>query len=168
VEDRGPVERLAETLSLFQLYRDEAWKCGNAGAHLAGCVLLASALEAALLAMAQCFPAEVRRFAARSKAREMARPQSEWGLSQLLLIARSLLWLPSARKADDRQSPGKAQVGDYVEVMRAIRNLVHPSIYMREFPEKIGREHLDLSFKVLDTACSYLARALEEAKAHLM
>ncbi len=166
--DWDPVERLARTLDLFYLYQGEARKCKDAGACLAGCVLLASAMEAALLAMAQCFPADVRRVVDRHKSKELSRPSSEWGLSQLQLVARSLSWLPSASSARDRLDPDKAEIGDYVEVVRAIRNLIHPSIYLRECPDKtINERHLDLSFQVLEAACSRLSDELENAKARV-
>ena len=164
--DIGPIQRLKKTLELFNLYVDEAQKCRHAGAPLAGSVLLASAMEAALLAMVQCFPDDVGRVVARYRSKELSRPASEWGLSQLLLIARSLDWLPSAGSPEDRLDPRKAGIGDYVEVIRAIRNLVHPSIYLRECPDKsINERHLDLSFRVLEEACDHLSRTLEEADA---
>jgi len=166
VLDLEPIQRLKKTLELFNLYLDEAQKCRHAGAPLAGSVLLASAMEAALLAMVQCFPGEVGRVVVRYKSKELSRPASEWGLSQLLLIARTLGWLPSAGNPEDRLDPEKAGIGDYVEVIRAIRNLVHPSIYLRECPDKsISEAHLDLSFRVLEEACAHLSRALSEADA---
>jgi len=158
------LEALGKTLELFNLYRDEARKCGDAGAPLAGCVLLGSALEAALLAMVQCFPADVRRVTKHRGSKELSRPVSEWSLSQLLLLARDLGWLPSAVTPDDRLDPGKAQIGDYAEVVRAIRNLLHPSVYLRECPDKdINERHLRFSFEVLDAACSCLSDALSRA-----
>jgi len=165
VSDWNPVDRLARTLELFHLYEDEAQRCRDAGACLAGCVLLASAMEAALLAMTQCFPTEVARVVGQHRSKELSRPPSEWSLSQLQLVARSLNWLPSADTLEGRLNPQRAEIGDYVEVIRAIRNLIHPSIYLRECPDKtIGQEHLDLSFQVLLAACSRLSKALEEAK----
>jgi len=159
-----PVRKLEKTLELFRLYREEAQKCGDAGAHLAGCVLLGSALEAALLAMAQCFPEDVRRTIEAHKSKELARPPSEWSLSQLLLLSRDLRWLPSAGPSTDRFNPDKAKIGDYAEVVRAIRNLLHPSIYLRECPDKsISEKHLRFSFEVLDGACTCLAGSLGDA-----
>ena len=164
MSDWGSIENLAKTLELFQLYRDEARRCQDSGAPLAGCVLLGSAMEAALLAMAQCFPSDVHRVAEHRRSKELSRPASEWSLSQLLLIARDLGWLPSAVTPDDRLDPGKAQIGDYAEVVRAIRNLLHPSIYLRECPDKdINERHLQFSFQVLDAACTCLSDALSSA-----
>ena len=165
VSDWDPIERLSKTLELFQIYRDEARKCGEAGAHLAGCVLLGSAMEAALLAMAQCFAEDVEGVVKDCRAKELSRPPSEWSLSQLLLLARNLGWLPSAGAPQDRLDPGKAEIGDYAEVVRAIRNLLHPSIYLRECPDKaISQGHLEFSFRVLEAACSCLHDALLQAK----
>jgi hypothetical protein len=151
-------------VSLFAFYRDEAERCKAGGAYLASCVLLASALEAALLAMVECFSQEVAAFANRSSARELSRPRSEWGLSQLLLVARNLGWLPSNRRGKRQVETGAAQVGDYVEVVRVIRNLIHPAIYLREYPgEAITEKHLDISYKVLEVACECLSDRLDVA-----
>jgi hypothetical protein len=159
-----PITQLQRTLDLFALYRDEAGKCKESGAALAGCVLLGSALEAALLAMAQCFPHDVQRVVALHKSKELARPATEWSLSQLLLLAHELLWLPTAESPQDRLDPEKAQIGDYAEVIRTIRNLLHPSIYLRECPDKaITDRHLQFSFDVLDEACSRLASTLPKS-----
>lgn len=163
-----PVEKLARTLGLFEFYQQEARKCGDGGAYLAGGVLLASALEAALLAMAQCFPQDVKRAVRASGSKEMARPPEDLGLSQLLDIARRLDWLPSAGEPAANIDPSKAQVGDYVEVIRALRNLVHPSVCLKEFDSvDVRPEHLDLLFRVLDAACDCLGAALRDAESRL-
>lgn len=160
----GNLSALIETVNLFSFYRDEAERCRDSGAYLASCVLLASALEAALLAMSECFSEEVERFAKRSQAKELSRPRSEWGLSQLLLVARSLGWLPSSREDIRSLRTDKAQVGDYVEVVRVIRNLIHPAIYLRECPgEAITQKHLDISYRVLEIACRCLSDRLDLA-----
>ncbi len=162
--DKGSVVSLIETIALFTFYRDEAERCRESGAYLAGCVLLASALEAALLAMAECFSEEVARFARESRAKELSRPRREWGLSQLLLVARNLGWLPSSGLDPGSTEPREAKVGDYVEVVRVIRNLIHPAIYLREYPnEAITERHLGISYKVLEIACECLSTRLESA-----
>ncbi len=159
----GP-ESLAEVLTVFEFYRDEAAKCAEAEACLAGCVLLASALEASLLAMTRCFPEEVQSFIASSNAREFSRPPKDWGLSQLLLVARGLGWLPNSRDERAKYDPNKAQVGDLVDVVRMVRNLIHPAIYMREYPgEPLSWKALEVSFGILDASCSCLAAKLEDA-----
>lgn len=155
---------IIDTVKLFALYRDEAERCRSGGAYLASCVFLASALEAALLAMVECFPREVAAFSARSLAKELSRPRAEWGLSQLLLVARGLDWLPSGRQDIRRIEADRAQVGDCVEVVRVIRNLIHPAIYLRECPgENITQKHLDISCKVLELACECLSGELDRA-----
>ncbi|HHX29032.1 MAG TPA: hypothetical protein GX716_08525 [Firmicutes bacterium] len=165
-DDKGSVTTLVETIALFTFYRDEAERCRESGAYLASCVLLASALEAALLAMVECFAHEVAEFTRKfkGKARELSRPRREWGLSQLLLIARHLDWLPSSHCSKGNLDPHEAKVGDYIEVVRVIRNLIHPAIYLREYPgEPITEKHLDISYKVLEIACDCLSDRLESA-----
>jgi len=162
--ERGSITSLCEIIALFTFYRDEAERCRQSGAYLASCVLLASALEAALLAMAECFAGEVAEFTRKSKAKELQRPRKEWGLSQLLLVARNLEWLPSSHKEITTLDPHDAKVGDYVEVVRVIRNLIHPAIYLREYPgEAITEKHLDISYKVLELACECLSERLDRA-----
>ncbi len=161
----GP-ETLAEVLKVFELYKDEAAKCAEADACLAGCVLLASALEASLLAMTRCFPVEVARFAASSKARELGRPASDWGLSQLLTVARGLRWLPESEETQARMDPERAQVGDLVDVIRMVRNLIHPAIYLKDYEgERLDSRALEVSFRILDASCSSLTARLEDALA---
>jgi len=163
-DEKGSVTSLCEILALFAFYRDEAERCRKSGAYLASCVLLASALEAALLAMAECFAGEVAHLRRRSQAKELRRPRKEWGLSQLLVVAKSLEWLPSSHKDVDDLDPHDAKVGDYVEVVRVIRNLIHPGIYLREYPgEAITEKHLEISYKVLEIACECLSQRLERA-----
>ncbi|MGI6662280.1 MAG: hypothetical protein ACOX4B_02200 [Bacillota bacterium] len=163
-DDKGSVTSLCEIIALFTFYRDEAERCRESGAYLASCVLLASALEAALLAMAECFAREVAEFKRKSRAKELSRPRREWGLSQLLFIARNLGWLPSSHREIENLDPHDAKVGDYIEVVRVIRNLIHPGIYLREYPgQAITEKHLDISYKVLEIACECLSGRLENA-----
>lgn len=167
-----------ETVRLFHYYTDEAVRCQKADAYLGGCVFLASALEAALLIMVQCYHDEVREVVQRRRTRALARPPSEWGLSQLLTVARELNWLPSTRTPGQRpcrKNPRSsdhitenAWIGDYVEVVRFIRNLIHPSIYLRQYcGEPVTDRMLDLSFKILDQACSHLRYTLCQSLAEI-
>lgn len=163
-DEKDSVTSLCETIALFTFYRDEAERCRESGAYLASCVLLASALEAALLAMAECFAREVAEFTRKSRSKELSRPRREWGLSQLLLVARNLNWLPSSRKGIGNLDPHDAKVGDYIEVVRVIRNLIHPAIYLREYPgQAITEKHLEISYRVLEIACECLSGRLESA-----
>ncbi len=146
------------------MYRDEAAKCAGAGACLAGCVLLASALEAALMAMTQCCWGDVADYISRSHAREFSRPLRDWGLSQFLLVAKDLGWLPANQDPNARLDPSRTKVGDLVDVVRMVRNLVHPAIYLREYPgEKVTGKELAVSFQILDIACSCLSERLEKS-----
>lgn len=155
---------LTEVITVFEFYRDEAAKCAEAEACLGGCVFLASALEASLLAMTRCFPEEVAHFVESTSTRGLSRPPKDWGLSQLLLVARGLGWLPNSENEDARLDPTKAKVGDLVDVVRVVRNLIHPAIYLREYPgEQLDWKALEVSFRILDASCSCLAAKLEDA-----
>ncbi len=154
-------EDVKRTLKAFEMYRDEAAKCVESGAYLAGCVLLASALEAALMAMTQCFRQDVLELVRASGAREFSRPMKDWGLSQFLLVSRKLGWLPASRDTGVDTGPERVQVGDLVEVVRVVRNLVHPGIYLREYSgEPVTMRELTVSLTILDMACSCLSLRL--------
>lgn len=85
-------------------------------------------------------------------------------------LARTLdlfeLYRDEARKCEDAGVPlaGCVLLGSAMEVVRDMRNLLHPSIYMRECQDKaINGQHLRFSFKVLDAACSCLSESLSRA-----
>lgn len=158
-----PLEDITQALETFEMYRDEAAKCAGAGANLAGCALLASALEAALMAMTKCCWPDVAGYIKKTRAKEFSRPIGEWGLSQFLLVARDLQWLPANQDRNDKLDPTKIKVGDLVEIVRMVRNFIHPAIYLREYcGEKVTGKELAVSFQILDIACSYLSKRLDE------
>lgn len=158
---------------LFAYYRDEADRCREGGAYLASCVLLASALEAALVATCRCFPEEVDRFVKGRPGKELSRPQSEWGLAQLLLVATNLGWIPRSGERRDKLDPRSALPGDLIDLVRVLRNLIHPGIYRKEYPDErparaITRRHLLISRDLLSVACECLQRKLESRSQSMM
>ncbi len=160
-EELARSERLNEILDL---YRSEAKRCRRAKAWLAGCVMAGAALEAGLLAMAECYPEEVLDWAETQADRKLPKEPTKWYLADLLDAAKSLGWLPASLMAHDEFDSDRALVGDYAEVVREIRNLVHAGRYVRDYADmEIAKEHLVLSLEVLEAAFDWLFSRLAES-----
>jgi hypothetical protein len=65
---------------------------------------------------------------------------------------------------DKEWSDKKAQIGDYTEVLRQIRNLIHPTQYMLSSPRKrITKRYLEMSFEICEVATEYLLNKVGES-----
>lgn len=155
-------DRFESLLKLIKRYEQEAKTSAGAGAYLAGCVMLGSALEAGLLAMVECFRDEVKQTnsAPRDKHGKL-KPSSRWKLSELLDVARELDWLPAKLSANANitleEALSKGEIGDFVEVVREIRNLVHPTKYVREYPDTtIKKEHFKDCYNIVRITFDHL------------
>jgi hypothetical protein len=86
-------------------------------------------------------------------------------LGELLRVAKAAGWLPSALLyGEDEWSSTKAKVGDYAEVLRDLRNLVHPARYMEDhYRKRVTRKHLDLVFDTINAASSWLYARVEKS-----
>lgn len=72
--------------------------------------------------------------------------------------------MPSGLSLEDEWDDAKAQIGDYGEVIRQIRNLVHPARYASDFSRKrITERYLDSSFEILDIAQDYLMNKIGQS-----
>jgi len=118
-----PNDKYEEVLRLSRLYYRQAERCQDGKAFLAGCVMIGAALEATLLAFANCFPEEAAssRFAPRKGS--TVKPLISWSLASLLAVAKEQNWLPSALSSEEDWNNAKAQIGDYAEIIHEIRNL---------------------------------------------
>lgn len=123
---------------LILQYREEAEKCKQAGAHLAGCVILAAAMEAGLLAIAYCCETEI--LGTETYRQAGKKDLREWGLRQLLDLANEMKWLPSnlplgeiARLSgiNPDQALKKGDVVYFADFVREIRDMVHPGRHLR-------------------------------------
>ncbi len=93
--------------------------------------MLGATLEGSLLAMCDMFPGEAE--AAISALPKERRPKGHllrWGLNHLIPIAQHACWLPVRERAR-----GPHKIGDWVELLRDLRNLVHPGRHLREYPK---------------------------------
>ena len=135
---------------LSKLYWKEALKCEEAKAFLAGSVMLGSALETLLLLMVNVYAEEAERTGCvptrgsrtASHAVEAGRP-FEGGEGRKLAFKRPEF---ERRLGQDR----KAKLGDYAEVVRMIRNLVHPARYVEDHhSSRVTAKYLQRQFDVV-------------------
>jgi len=124
--------------------------------------MVAAALEAALVNMVECYPEEARSCA---KAPRGNKAFTQWSLAELLDVAKCVGWLPARLiPRHDEFDSEKALVGDYAEVVREIRNLVHAGRYVTDYRDiDVTNEHLALSFDVLDGVLDHLLARLGDS-----
>jgi len=148
-----------ELWRLYRFYWREAVRCEEAKAYLAGCVMLGSALEALLVLMVNCFDEEAANTGHVPTKHGRPRPLLDWDLAQLLRVAKAANWLPSGVTVDkDDWKSRKAKIGDFAEVVRMVRNLVHPGKYRKEhFRGRITNRPLRQQFEVVDGCRGWLA-----------
>jgi hypothetical protein len=126
--------------------------------------MIGAAFEAMLLSFANCYPEEALKSNAAPRRKGKIKPLIEWSLANLLAVAKECNWLPSALSADDDWDDAKAQIGDYGEVIKQIRNLVHPARYAIDWPRKrITKKYLESVFEILDVANDYLLYKIHDS-----
>lgn len=153
-----------EIMRLQRLYHREARKGEAAKAYLAGCVMLGAALEAGLIGMVHCFPDEVARVEGAPRMAGELKPLLRWSLAELLRVAKTLGWLPSGLQLGEPWDQRRAHVGDHAEVVRMLRNFVHPASYLSEHSGKrVTSKHFVHAFEVLEVAQNHLHHNLIEA-----
>jgi hypothetical protein len=156
---------------MFDTYRKEARKCSKNRAYLAGCIFLGSALETSLLAMAKCYQTEVRHSNKYLSRRKKDRNIDKWDLFSLLELARELKWIPSklpmgkvarASGISSEKALASGDLGYFADVVREIRNLVHPGVYLRNMGNaRITRRYYGFCFEVIDLILERLEHELE-------
>lgn len=152
-----PEEIYNGIVHLSRSYHREAERCRVGKAFLAGCVMAGAALEAMLLAVANCFPEEASCSEAAPRRNGKVRPLANWSFADLVAVARERGWLPYGLSRDEDWDDAKAGIGDYAEVLRQVRNLVHPIRYAHDMPRKrITSRYLQISFEILEVASGYL------------
>ncbi len=124
-----------ELLRLCGLYRREAKGCMEGKSYLAGCVMIGAALEADLIATCHCFSDKIPSELIPRKKNSKPKHLLKWSLFELLRVARECGWLPSGLSLDEEWNHQKAHVGDYAQVVREIRNLIHANRYIIDFPQ---------------------------------
>jgi hypothetical protein len=64
--------------------------------------------------------------------RGQPKPLLEWNFSELLKVAKASPWVPAGLALNGGWNSRKALIGDHAEVVRMVRNLVHPARYVED------------------------------------
>lgn len=135
---------------LSRYYWKEAVRCEEAKAYLAGCVMLGSALETLLVLMVNCFPEEAAATGQLPTRNRKAKPLPDWSLSELLGVGKAACWLPAGLTLGEGWNRRKARIGDHAELVRVVRNLIHPARYRKDhFRSRVTRKYLQQQFEVV-------------------
>jgi hypothetical protein len=145
---------------LLNGYIAEMEKCGRAGAYFAGCVMAASALEAVLLAKVnlEFLNDEKRKLSKFKRKKSLVRLT----LGELIETAREVGWFPFAPDEEIERNLRKAKIGNLMEVVREIRNMLHPGKWLKDYPDikHINKEHFEASYSILKGAIDHLYNQL--------
>jgi hypothetical protein len=157
-----------ELYRLSHFYWREARRCERAGAHLAGCVILGSALETDLMLMVNVFADEAEATAKLPTKKGKPKPLLDWDLAELLRVAKAANWLPTSDDPNHNYHLKKAKIGDFADVVRGVRNLAHPARYRKEHSGKrVTARYLRQQFDVVeicrDWLLAYNNKALRES-----
>jgi hypothetical protein len=142
--------RLNELIGRFDV---ESERCAKVQAYYAACVLQAAAFEGLLLAMCDGLLDEVEMYVQKLPSHERPKERMEkWSLAQLIKIAYGLKWLPSRRHIK-----GKRKTGDHVQLVKELRNIIHPGKHIRDYPNVHLREgHYSDSYTIVRQATGHL------------
>lgn len=152
-------EEEKELWRLYRFYFREARKCEKSKAFLAGCVMLGSALETILILMVIIYSDEIEKIGTfpKKKEKSLPKPLLDWTLAELLKEAQKANWLPNNLQPDQDWDERKAQIGDYAEVARIVRNLIHPSRYLKDhYKSRVTNKFLQRQFETVLTCGDWL------------
>ncbi|MBI3089596.1 MAG: hypothetical protein HYY96_02930 [Candidatus Tectomicrobia bacterium] len=168
--DTTDIRRLVE---LADYSRQEAIGCLRSEAYFAGCLVVGTALEAALLALVIWHPQDVHKATSTPRHKNgTLRPYTQWSLSHLVEVADELNWIPKdlskwlpegeqkKMQVDDHTldhlMPG-FQCIDFLHLLIRVRNLVHPYRYLKE----------NMSVPVPEDVCRCCLFILDDILRHL-
>lgn len=161
-----------EERDLYRLdlvYRREARRCEGAKAHLAGCVMLGSALETALILMVNIYTDEAEQTGQAPRKKGQIKPLLDWNLAELLRVAKAANWLPSGLHLNEEWSARKARIGDHAEIVRMVRNLAHPARYVADHPRgRVTPKYLKRQFETVSLCWKWLEARNNESLAEFM
>lgn len=151
-----------EAKDLFRIttyYWKEARRCEEAGAYLAACVLIGSALEAMLMLVVYVYDGEALATGKIPTVRGKATELRRLNLTQLLAVAKAANWLPSNEQIDGstKRKRKRKHVGDLAIVIRDVRNLVHPGRYVSDhYRRRVTKRYSEYLFEVLEVSRDWL------------
>ena len=127
-------------------------------------------MESLLILMVEIYPEDAMLAGSLPKAKNgEIESLLKWDLADLLRVSKKAGWLPHSLQPGDGFDAKKALVGDYLEILRQIRNLLHPGRYVREHSKKrVTNKHLQMSFEVCLAARDWLYnRVAKSLREHL-
>jgi len=116
--------------------------------------------------MVTCFPSTARRTATWKSVSKRRKNVLHWNLGELIALANEAGWLP----AKYRENPGASWntvraaglMGDFVQVVRETRNLIHPGKYLRTYPSLVVKEaNYRDCYEILKAARSWFLSHIE-------
>ena len=117
--------------------------------------------------MVNIYPDEAERTRRAPTKNGQPKPLWDWTLADLLRVAKGANWLPAALNLDDDGKTRKARIGDYAEVARMVRNLIHPARHRRSIiAARLLLNISSTSLKTGDQLGSVAARNLDERTPH--
>lgn len=148
----GP-RRFVELVNLIGRFDREAQRCAKARAYYAACVLQGAVLEGLLLAVCDGYLDEVCNYLLAVPKTQRPKGQiGNWSLDALIRIANALNWLPVRTGMK-----GPRKIGDWLELVKELRNLVHPGKHARAYPHvRLRKAHFSDSFSIVHAATDYL------------
>jgi len=146
-----------ELLRLSHVYYREAIRCEDSKAYIAGCVMAGACLETLLVMMVNMYGAEVQAADLVPIMKQKLKPLLKWTLRELVLAARGMNWLQAGLQIGAEWNTRRANIGDYAEVLRQIRNLVHPARYLQDHsPLRVTRKYLKQSIEIIEVVAKHL------------
>lgn len=156
-----------ETKALWKVFRfnlREARRCESAKAFLAGSVMVGAALETILILMVDCYPDEALATGLVPFYKKQSKSPIDWNLAELLRVAKKANWLPNEGLDVESNWTGKRpKVGDYAEVVKKVRNFLHPGRYIKDYhPKRITSKILANQFNIVQSCREWLGHKNEE------
>jgi hypothetical protein len=146
-----------EFYRLLRVYKREARRCEHAGAFLAGCVMLGSALETMLVLMVDTFADEAKATGRCPRRGGTGKRLLDWTFVELLRVAQAAKWLPTSDNPDHRYHLRRAKIGDFVDLVRQVRNLAHPTRYREDhFRKQVTARILQRQFDLVEISMGWL------------
>ena len=156
--------QFAELTRVMDVYDDEAHRCLEADAYLAGCAMFAAELETVLLLYASLHPEDLDASPASPIRKGKLKTLVEWNLWELLAVARDRGWLPPHLDRESDSDGGLSRATQYMEVVRKVRNFIHPARYIQDLPGgRVQEKELEICNQVIDDLIDYLSGILGPA-----
>jgi hypothetical protein len=153
------VNLLFKLHSIRDFYIEEAERCYESKAFLAACIMLGAVLEASLLIMVESYPDKVNNSKRVPKYKNgKIKPTAKWKLIELLNIADDLNWLPRTKEYEEI----KCEIGDMGDVIRTIRNHIHPAHYLSKYPLILTKDHYIAMYKILKIINELLSNKVKD------